>query len=295
MIRNTLLLTLLCLSLSAHAQYSETFSTPEKGYLMNFVDDFSGLNWTLSPWDQGTGLRDASDYCVTTAAGKLESIDLDQELCWESPLLNTTPSLTVSFQIDLSWVGFDSDIQANSCATEYIRVFYSVNGGAYVMVPNVAGGNACATVAYPFESPGMQYDGSVKLDKQGVQGGSTLKLKVCVVTNANAEIVTIDNVTVPEMGVTVMGGLGITDYSVEPDVRIYPNPAIEAIRINFPHSRPGNIRVVSVTGEIMTEIPVLGEDLQIDLVNWPSGIYFLQHLESGHNWTAKRFMVLPAK
>jgi len=190
-----------------NAQYSEPFSTANKGYKLSCANDFTGMNWTLSAWDAGgtcqvADPRDPTDYFNTTAAGKLECIDLDQEVYWESPLINTTAANPVSIKMDLTWVGFDTDVMANNCLTDYIRVEYSVNGGAYVMIPNVAGGNACATVAYPYENPGTSYSGSVSINHTGVTGGSTLKIRVKVFTNANAEIVTIDNVSVPEAGVT---------------------------------------------------------------------------------------------
>ncbi len=188
-------------------QYSETFSTPNKGYLLNCVNDITGVNWALTPWDasgtcQVADLRDPTDYFNTIAAGVMESIDLDQEVCWESPLMNISAAGTVSLSVALSWVGFDSDVAANNCLTDYIRVMYSVNGGAYTMVPNQFGGNACATVSYPFANPGTSNNGSGNVTQGGITG-STLKIRVCVFTNANAEMVTIDNVSVPQAGVTI--------------------------------------------------------------------------------------------
>ncbi|MDO8970560.1 MAG: SprB repeat-containing protein, partial [Saprospiraceae bacterium] len=208
MMRYFLLLPFLCLALIAQAQYSETFSTPNKGYKLSCADDFTTVNWSLTAWDAGgtcqpADLRDPSDYFNTTAGGVLESIDLDQEVCWESPLINTTAAPTVSVKVDLTWVGFDTDIAANNCSGDYIKVLYSVNGGPYIMVPNAAGGNACATVAYPFGTPNPPFAGNVQINQGGIAGGSTLKIRVCVFTNANAEIVTIDNVSVPEAGVTI--------------------------------------------------------------------------------------------
>lgn len=209
MVKFLLLPLLLCVCFSAQAQYIETFSTTAKGYKLSCANDFSGLNWSLSVWDaagtcQTSDPRDPTDYFNTTAAGKLESIDLDQEVYWESPLLNTTAVNPVSIKMDLSWVGFDSDVMANNCSSDYIRVEYSVNGGAYTMIANVAGGNACATVSYPFVTPGTSTDGSVSINKGSITGGSTLKIRVKVFTNANAEIVTIDNVNVPEVGVALV-------------------------------------------------------------------------------------------
>ncbi len=194
------------------AQYQETFSTPNKGYLLNCVNDLTTVNWTLTPWDPTgtcqisppnptTDLRDPNDYFQTTATGVMESVDLDQEVCWESPLMNISAAGVVSLAVDLVWNGFDSDVAANSCLADYIRVFYSVSGGAYVMVPNQFGGNACATIAYPFGStPPATGTGTVT---QGGISGTTLKIKVCVFTNANAELVQMDNVSVPQAGVTI--------------------------------------------------------------------------------------------
>ena len=197
---------LFCLPLPSNAQYSELFSTPNKGYKISCVNDLAGVNWSLTPWDatgtcQVADLRDPTDYFNTTAAGVLESIDLDQEVCWESPLINISAGGTVSLSVGLTWAGFDVDAAAGNCLGDYITVMYSVNGGAYTMVPNQFGANACATVAYPLGStPPVNGTGTVT---QGGISGTTLKIRVCVFTNANAEIVTIDNVSVPQAGVTL--------------------------------------------------------------------------------------------
>ena len=115
------------------AQYLETFSTPNKGYLLNCANDLTSVNWTLTPWDPTgtcqisppnptTDLRDPNDYFQTTVASVMESVDLDQEVCWESPLMNISAAGTVSLAVDLVWNGFDSDVAANTCLTDYIRV-----------------------------------------------------------------------------------------------------------------------------------------------------------------------------
>ena len=212
--RNLLFMPLLCLAFVAQAQYSETFSVAGKGYKTNCVDDLNAVNWSLTSWDPTgscrinppdpvTDLRDPNDYFNTTAGGVLESVDLDEEICWESPIINTTAANPVSIEMDLTWVGFDVDVLAGGCLGDYIKVLYSVNGGAFTLIPNVKGGNACATVAYPFGAPGAPFSDNVHINQMGIAGGSTLQIRVCVFTNANAEIVTIDNVSVPQIGVTV--------------------------------------------------------------------------------------------
>ena len=187
---------------SVNAQYTETFSTPNKGYLLNLVDDFGGLNWSLSPWATAGGERDIGDYFQTTAGGVLESIDLDQQVYWESPLLNISAAGTVSLSVALSWVGFDVDAAGNNCIGDFIRVEYSINGSAYTIVPNQVGGNPCATIAYPLAGPAGPFNASHTVNQGGISG-TTLRIRVVVFTNANAEMVTIDNVSVPQAGVTL--------------------------------------------------------------------------------------------
>ncbi|MGB3085920.1 MAG: HYR domain-containing protein [Saprospiraceae bacterium] len=210
------------------AQYSESFGTADKGYKINCSNDFGGMIWTLTSWNtagtcQTADLRDPTDYFNTTAAGKLECIDLDEEVCWESPLINTAAANPVSLKMDLSWVGFDVDIAAGGCFGDYIKVFYSVNGGAYTLVPNVKGGNPCATVAYPFSGPPGPFNDNVMINHVGITGGGTLRIKVCVLTNANAELVTIDNVEVPEAGVTLNCNQPVLNTTVKNIVCNGPN------------------------------------------------------------------------
>jgi hypothetical protein len=263
MMRYLLLCLLFCLVSTANAQYSEPFSVAGKGYKVSCVDDLTAVNWSLSAWSSpscaAADNRDASDYFNTTAAGKLECIDLDQEVYWESPLINTVAANPVSIKMDLSWVELDTDVAANDCSTDYIKVEYSVNGGAYVMIPNVAGGNGCATVAYPFQNPGSQFSGNFSINHLGVAGGSTLKIRVKVKTNANAELVTIDNVSVPEAGVFV--GCAAPVLSTVITQVGCSNPNSGAIDLTVSAGTPGY--TYSWTGGATTQ----------DLSNKPTGTY----------------------
>ncbi len=231
---------IMLLPFSMNAQYSETFSTPNKGYLLNCANDITAINWFLTPWDAGgtcqtADLRDPSDYFSTTAAGVLESVDLDQEVCWESPLLNISTAGTVSLAVDLSWAGFDTDAVAGECIGDYIRVSYSVNGGPYTMVANQFGGNPCGTIAYPLGStPPALGSGAVT---QGGISGTTLKIRVCVFTNANAEIVTIDNVSVPQAGVST--GCAAPILSAVMTQVGCSNPSSGAINLSVAGGTPG--------------------------------------------------------
>jgi PKD-like domain/Putative metal-binding motif/Secretion system C-terminal sorting domain len=217
MVRNLFLLVcmLFAFYFSGTSQYLETFATAGKGYKLNNANDFSGVTWTLSGWsaDNTTGSlagRDIGDYFNTTAAGKLEAIDLDHEVFWESPLLNISTAGTVSFSLDLAWAGFDNDIPGNPCTSgnyginatlDVIKVQYSINGGAYTSVSNKKGGATCATVGY-INGSGTGINDLVTVSQPGLSG-TTLRIKVIVNTNANAELVTIDNVSVPQAGVVL--------------------------------------------------------------------------------------------
>jgi len=291
MIRNLLLIPYLCLVYVAQAQYVEPFSTPNKGYLLNFADDFSGVNWVLSDWNQASGLRDATDYFNTTAVGVLECIDLDEDVCWESPLLNTAAANPVSLKMDLKWTTFDEDGMSGGCQGDNIKVLYSVNGGSYTMIPNVAGGNACATVAYPFGTPGAPFTDSVMINHSGIAGGGTLQIRVCVLTNSNAEMVRMDNVSVPETGVIVDGSVGFTDFSSALEMQIFPNPATDFVQVTIPKAASGIARVLSLTGQIMTELPVESEYLQINTTPWPPGMYFVEYRDADRMWQVKPLLV----
>lgn len=202
-------------ALSAQAQYLETFSTPSKGYLINLVDDFTGVNWTLSPWATAGGLRDTADYFQTTAPGVLEGIDFDEPITWESPLLDTSAANPVSLSVALTWAGFDTDTMLDPCSDtslDYIKVQYSVNGGSYTTVPNLEGGAACATVGYLFGST-PPANGSTTVAVPGITGGSTLRVRIIGHFNQNAEVMTIDNVSVPE--VVIVTPVELMQFSVD--------------------------------------------------------------------------------
>ncbi|MBK9017435.1 MAG: right-handed parallel beta-helix repeat-containing protein [Saprospiraceae bacterium] len=165
--------------------YLEQFNIANKGYLANYVDDFSAVNWTMSSWAPQPPApfgRDVDDFFRTTG-GVLVGEDFDQDICWTSPLINLNTA--TQFSVDLAWVGFDNE--------DYINVKYSIDGGAYVTIPNVVGGGA-GTIQYPF--PTIDQSGSITVTKTGLSG-STIQIQVCAQFNANNESMTMDNVSVP--------------------------------------------------------------------------------------------------
>ena len=120
--------------------------------------------------------------------------DIDEELCFETPLLNiSTVAGNVSFSVDLEWVGHD--------VSDYIDVEYQIDGGAWIQIPNQFGGGT-HTIDYLVNSQ----SGSATISESGLSGTSTLSVRVCVDTNTSSggESTTIDDVSVPEVGVSVL-------------------------------------------------------------------------------------------
>jgi hypothetical protein len=181
---------------TGYGQYLETFSTPNKGYLENFVNDFNGVNWTLTPWANQPPAefgRDDQDYFKTTAAGVLQSIDLDQEVCWLSPLLVATVNGTAAFTADITWAGYDAG-QTNP--QEYINVEYRINGGSWVRHPNVLGANGDPAFTVRYTAVGGSGSHTTNFPSIAILVGHTFEIRICVSNNLNAEVVTIDNVSV---------------------------------------------------------------------------------------------------
>ncbi len=194
--RYFLLLPFLCLALIAQAQYSETFSTPNKGYLVNFVNDFTTVDWTLSAWANQPPAafgRDDQDYFQTTAAGVLECIDLDQEVCWTSPLLTVSNTGNITFTADITWAGFDVG-QTNPL--EFVNVEYQINNNGWVRHPNVLGANGDPAFTVRYTAVGGGGNATTDFGNIAVTAGNAFQVRICVSNNANAEIVTIDNINV---------------------------------------------------------------------------------------------------
>ncbi len=190
-----LLFSLLLLGTKSYAQYAETFDVPNKGILAGpcannnptscTSNDFAGVNWTL---EGNLSVFANTDYFKTTG-GKLEALDIDEEICWLSPVLNMTG--TASFSLDLTWLQFDDYDMSAVGSKDYIDVSYRLDGGSWVTLPNLIGGGP-RTISYL--GMGVNIDGSSTIVRTGLTG-STLQIRVCVDVNSNQEIVTIDNVS----------------------------------------------------------------------------------------------------
>lgn len=122
-----LILSFTCFGQIALGQYMETFDTALKGILAGncsgsdgtscTLNDFSGVDWTISGNLVGV---DAADFFRTTG-GSMGAVDVDEEVCWVSPLLDISMAGNdVDFSVDLTWTSFDSP-------SDYIDVEYDIN------------------------------------------------------------------------------------------------------------------------------------------------------------------------
>jgi len=189
---------LLLVAISTSAQYTESFSIPNKGILpgtcssteASCTSDYLGVDWTINGDFSG---MDANDYISTNATGVLEfGGDIDGELCYESPVLDISDVVgAFSFSTDVVWDGHD--------AADYADVEYKIDGGTWQQIPNQFGGGIHTI---DFGTSGNS--GSGTIGQLGLFGSSTLSIRVCARTNTSAEGTTVDNIIVPESGVSVL-------------------------------------------------------------------------------------------
>src|SRR5690606_18971358 len=107
---------------------------------------------------------------------RIQVDDPDQEICWISPTLNIGAAGAVSIAIDVSQSGLET--------SDYVRGDYSLNGGGFVTFETQSGAFA-----------------ATQLNTSGLTG-TTLSIRVCAFTNGAGDQIYIDNVSVPEAGVT---------------------------------------------------------------------------------------------
>jgi FlgD Ig-like domain len=249
MIRKLLFLPFFCVTLALQAQYAETFDIPNKGYLLNHENDFSQVSWSLSTWELQPPAefgRDVTDYFATAPGGLLECLDLDQEVCWLSPDLTVFSTGTVTYSADLVWVGFDA---GQTMPLEFINVEYQLNGGNWVRHPNVLGANGDPAYTVKYENIAGSHNGSAQtlFPAIAVTAGDVMNLQICVSTNANAEIVTIDNVTVS--GVSKVLPLAGPDLNL----KLLPNPFSDVVNVGWEMPKTGKviIEVLDAQGKLV--------------------------------------------
>ncbi len=146
---------------------------------------FSGVNWSIVLGPASTFFTDASGFGFEfgspddfgVVSERIQVDDPDQELCWLSPVLNIASAGAVSISVDVSQAG-------GLESADYVRGEYSLNGGAFVTFGTQSGNFA-----------------PTSLTVSGLSG-TTLRIRVCAFTGGAGEQIYIDNISVPQAGVT---------------------------------------------------------------------------------------------
>ncbi len=171
--------------------YCETFDLPGKGLEGPCpegceVEDFDGVDWTITS-DGIPSLFSSTDYFITMN-GVLEAQDVNEELCWVSPMIDISSSPVAEFSVDITEIG---DIESN----DYVDVILIVDG-MEMMIPNFNGlGSADHTLTG--DNPDDNDFGSVTVTASGITG-SMLQIKICIDKDGGSEQIQIDNVKVNE-------------------------------------------------------------------------------------------------
>lgn len=72
-----------------------------------------------------------------------------------------------------------------------------------------------------------------------------------------------------------------------PAWKIYPNPAGESLHISAPfYESFAFVRVSDALGRRVGQFPVMGNETDLDISNWPGGMYFLQYELAGISYSA---------
>lgn len=94
----------------------------------------------------------------------------------------------------------------------------------------------------------------------------------------------IDNLT------TTNSGLNLTENQVLA-IGVYPNPATAVLNFNNPTSQQATARVFAFDGRMVTTTTIQPTSFaQLDVNNWPKGIY-LVHVTVGHQTTTTKIIV----
>jgi plastocyanin len=79
---------------------------------------------------------------------------------------------------------------------------------------------------------------------------------------------------------TVSGALGISSQGDLPDIRLYPNPAIDHINIMAENESIKSLRIFAMNGEKVGELSFSRlswiSDYSVDLSNYPTGVFFFE-------------------
>jgi len=166
-----------------NALYSETFPASDNGLGIAgptgaATFNHPGGNWSVTV--PAASLTAATDY-IQVVNGAMEIRDVDNEVQWRSSVINITaiPNITVSIQLA-------EDGAMEIAPLDYIRAFYSINGGPEILIGQIEGNSAVNNTFETFTVSGLV--------------GNTIQIIVHALNNADDERHKFDNVFVSGSG-----------------------------------------------------------------------------------------------
>ena len=191
------------------AQYTETFTAANRGILSGTCSnnnptscasfDFTGVDWTI-----GGNLSGVDSEGFFTTSGYLHASDLDEEACWISPTLDISSAANISFTVIFTipaGSGWDSGSAPGSI--DYADVKYSIDGSAFITLPNASGCPASPYTISGNECSGLIGPLTFTPTISGLSG-NTLDIQVCFDTNSSSEFGRIEEISVPQANVVIL-------------------------------------------------------------------------------------------
>lgn len=146
----------------------------------------------------------------------------------------------------------------------------------------------------------MEVDGSSSIHERA----RNLGMNECLYTFHGADHVpyvgneeytdTTLNLVAPFLGTLVCGGAGSCEYFVnvdewqeEPSVQLYPNPTSGQLKIEMKNSPGSTVELWSQIGEVLGNWQMNRSDMELDLSEFPAGIYMVRVRNQGHSVTKK--------
>ncbi|MBX2966952.1 MAG: gliding motility-associated C-terminal domain-containing protein [Cyclobacteriaceae bacterium] len=169
-----------------NALYYETFPASDNGLGLigptgAATFNHPGGNWSVEV--PAASLTAATDY-IQVVGGAMEIRDVDNEVVWRSSVVPITaiPNVTVSIQLA-------EDGGMEIAPLDYIRAFYSINGGPEILIGQIEGNSTVNNTFETFTVNGLT--------------GNTIQIIVRALNNADDERHKFDNVFVSGAGTTL--------------------------------------------------------------------------------------------
>lgn len=85
----------------------------------------------------------------------------------------------------------------------------------------------------------------------------------------------IDNTAFSQVNISVLDDTSVDKFTTG-KIKLFPNPASEHIRIEFPISINGDFVITDVSGREIFREKISAESVEVDVQKWPAGIYILK-------------------